>query len=166
MTGVKDITELACGGAATHPRLAELTVATASTFAWYALPDYVRSGLARGVLKGALGAGLIAWLAPRPGVHAALEAAAPAALARRIPGSASEGAKTFLAVGAIGAVFYATARAESALFYRAERRRESGARLPHTRQALVLSGLVGAATLLEREPRAGAASAARSAAGH
>lgn len=157
MTGLRNITDAARGCAATHPRVAELAVLTGSTFAWYAMPDYVHSALARGAAKTALSAGLVSWLAPRRDVHAVLEALSPAALAARIPGSASEGTKTFMAVGAVGVAVYVAARLESALFYRAERRRRSGKRLAHTCQALVLSGLVGAATLLDREPSAGVA---------
>ncbi len=123
-----------------------------TSFAWYAMPDAVRSRGVRTLLKTALLAKLGVFYAltnrPRP------ESNGPDATdelfhaANQAPGRA-------LAVGlaAVGTGVGLTVLGEKAVFGFGERRRRRGVRGAHTVPALVLAALGGLGVLLEPPPR-------------
>ncbi len=127
---------------------AKAVAAGLTTFAWYALPDVVRSRGLRGVLKaGVLGAFGAAWAAidepsrtaPGPDkIDTVLEAI------RQNPGGTA----------AVAGVAVATSSAlgvagEKAIFGFGERRRARGVRCAHTLPALVLGSIAAVGVLLE-----------------
>lgn len=129
-----------------EPRPALVAGTAAVVFAWYALPDVVRSRTARGLLKTGL---LAATAAAVPTLLATDEAPAlpdgvwpptPAALA---------GGVALLAAGTAATVW-----GERAVFAFGERRRARGVRFAHALPALGLAALA-AASLAVDPPRQG-----------
>lgn len=117
-------------------RAAFATAAVATVFAWYALPDVVRSRGVRVVAKAGL-SWVTAWgVALVPAVYPESADLADRAL-RRMPTSAP--AAVAVAVGAVVAGVAAMVWFEKAAFARGEARLARGVRFPHTRQAAALA---------------------------
>ena len=144
------------------PGPSDALVTGVATALWYALPDHVRSRRRRALLKvGILGA-LVGWSAlshpapPTPSVPAA--AVDPTVVdGEREPTRAEvsrTAARTAVALAAVGAGAALAVAAEEGLYRFGERSARRGARLPHTRDGLVLgaaSALLGVG--LDRVPR-------------
>lgn len=114
--------------------------------AWYAMPDLIKSRGVRTLVKSGLLAGMTASLVATD--DGRVSEAASVLLERfsdQVWGTSKAITAGALAVLVTGGVVAATVAGERAIFRRGERRRASGVRLAHTRQALAL-GLLGAAT--------------------
>ncbi len=118
----------------------------ATTLAWYALPDAVRSRPVRAVLKaGLLAGGGAAWvLFRRP-----KEAGPGPDVYDDVIASVNEAPGRALAIGtaALGIGTALTVLGEKAIFGFGERRRARGARFAHTLPALALGALGAVSTL-------------------
>lgn len=144
-----------CPIAANATRIAGFAAGVGATFAWYALPDYVRSRPLRGVVKTGL-LGVIGWslvammpgepeLAPYDDEEADCSQGTPVATEDPLEG-VTEAQPAELAVlgGAVVGSAVLTVAVERWLFRRGERRRARGVRFAHTRQGLLLGGLAAA----------------------
>ena len=125
-------------------RYAFAGVSALTVLTWYALPDVVRSRRARVVLKAGLlgvtaaGAAMIPQVFPEP--------AHPKPEPRfELSGPAVAG----LALGTTAAGVAGTVWLEKAVYARGERRRADGVRCAHTRPAVVMALLTGAAALVD-----------------
>lgn len=116
------------------------------TFAWYALPDAVRSRGMRVLTKAALLAGTGA-VASRVVADQADSLPDPAALPAPTPALVAGGAALLAAGTAL------TVWGEKAVFAFGERRRARGVRFAHTLPALLLAGVAAATCVLESPER-------------
>ncbi|OKL54142.1 hypothetical protein BSZ39_05635 [Bowdeniella nasicola] len=116
----------------------------AGTFAYYALPDVVRSRTARGLLKTGLVAGMTAAYFATDLSKENQEACEEAS--NGVMDRLSEVPMPLVATGIIGSLaasIAVTVWVEKSIFARGERRRAAGVRGAHTRQAIGL-GVLGA----------------------
>lgn len=133
------------------PNLPFAAATTVGTFVWYALPDVVRSPVARTLVKGVLlGGGAAVWAGSFGGSHGdtnGSDAIDDALYAMNNTTPAQVG----IAGAALAATLAVTAWGEWAIFRRGERRRADGVRGSHARMALLWAALA-AASLLIPEP--------------
>lgn len=130
------------------PGLPLAATTAVSTFAWYALPDVVRSPFARTLLKGALlGGGAAAWVALRD--DSRCDANGPDAIDDALYAmNKATPAQVGIAAAAAAGALAVTAWGERAIFRLGERRRADGVRGAHTRPALLWAALAGAGALI------------------
>ncbi len=134
-----------------RPDVAEAVVVGGAVFAWYAMPDVVRSSLVRFVGKTAILGGVVCYYAHLPGVTDAIREL-PEAARRSLDDAGLSDLPTGVKVGALAVTGVATLALNSAverfILHRGERRKASGKRLPHVRQGLVLGAIAGGLTYL------------------
>lgn len=143
-----------CLTASNPTRMAGFAAGVGATFAWYALPDYVRSRPLRTLVKtgllGVLGWSMVAQLpqaAELPPYDDETDCSESSPVAGEDPldgvTEADPAELAVLAGAALGSAMI-TVAVERWLFQRGERHRAQGSRFAHTRQGLVLGGLAAA----------------------
>jgi formate hydrogenlyase subunit 3/multisubunit Na+/H+ antiporter MnhD subunit len=131
-------------------RLRFAGISTLTVFAWYALPDVVRSRGLRGLVKAkllgvtALGVAMVPQVFP----DAQLPPLEP-------PADLPEPAVVALGLGATALAVAGTVWGEKVVFAHGEHRRAQGSRWGHTPLALLLAAATGAVALLDWNKLAG-----------
>lgn len=152
----QDIFEQAHDLSMDYPAESDALVAGVSVFAWYAMPDVIKSPTLRFIGKSAILAGVGSYVYHLPGADQVIDEAADSANAmwKRI-GLAEQPMPVQIGVALTGisAALWVNSLAERFILHRGERKKAKGKKFPHVKQALVLGGLCALGVYADRRRR-------------